>query len=122
MAQVTYDSAVTALLNALPEFEDSGAEWSRDLPYDVYGEFAVYVSKLIAESNKQQLPRLQRAFNFINSLADDGDESVVNLLQVAVLEALTDTPESVATVSALRGIDPLLLTGIDPGGPLRATW
>jgi hypothetical protein len=103
---MTYDSAVMALLDALPEFAGSGAEWSRDLPYDVYGEFAAYVSRLIAGKTEQDRSRLERAFNFINLLAEDGDESVANLLQISVLEPLTDTPESVATARTMLAAKP----------------
>ena len=106
MSQMTYDSAVMALLDALPEFAGSGAEWSRDLPYDVYGEFAAYVSRLIAGKTEQDRSRLERAFNFINLLAEDGDESVANLLQISVLEPLTDTPESVATARTMLAAKP----------------
>lgn len=105
-ALMTYDSAVAALLDALPEFAGSGAEWSRDLPYDVYGEFSAYVSKLIAGKTEQDRSLLERSFNFINSLAEDGDESVANLLRVAVLEALTDTPKSVATARTMLAAKP----------------
>src|SRR5919106_1906188 len=106
MSSIKYDSAVTSLLDALPEFAGSGAEWSRDLPYDVYGEFAAYVAKLITGETEQNRSRLERAFGFINTLAENGDESVVNLLQVTVLEVLTDTPASVSTARAMLDAKP----------------
>jgi hypothetical protein len=103
VSRITYDLAVKTLMDALPEFVRSSAGWSPELPYVVYGDFASYVSKLIGDQSEQSRSELQRAFSLINSLAEAGDDEVINLLQVSVLETLTDTPDSVATARALLG-------------------
>jgi hypothetical protein len=71
MSRITYDLAVKTLMDDLPEFVRSSRS------------------------------ELQRAFSFINSLAEAGDDEVINLLQVSVLETLTDTPDSVATTPTI---------------------
>lgn len=107
MSRITYDQAVKALLDTLPEFASTDAEWSPNLPYDVYGEFALYISGLTREPIADRRSELKRAFDFINLLSEEGDDQVQNLVQVAILEILTDYRESVAAARALLSPRPL---------------
>jgi len=88
MIQHRYSNIVSQLLTKIPEFTESEREWNLDLPYDVFGSFALFLCKQINQGATEDL--LNRAFSLLNEMALSEDKDVANLLVVAVLEVLAD--------------------------------
>jgi hypothetical protein len=100
MKKMTYDTVVTALLNAVPECRktrEAELKWWGEAhpppdPYTVLG-FALrsLVTQLLSESPDEET--LRRVFAFYEEMANSQDIEVVNLLQVSELEFLIGKPD-----------------------------
>jgi hypothetical protein len=100
MKKMTYDTVVTALLNAVPECRktrETELKWWGEAhpspdPYTVLG-FALrpLVTQLLSESPDEET--LRRIFAFYEEMANSQDIEVVNLLQVSELEFLIGKPD-----------------------------
>jgi hypothetical protein len=85
---LTYQTVVQSLLEAVPEFRRTSNEWDADLPNEVFGTFALHLCDAIRRGTDPAL--VDAGFRFLNEMAESGDEEVVNLLVISVLEILAD--------------------------------
>src|SRR6266850_1600052 len=76
---------VGLLLQRIPEMKDELDESDLDLPYVVFGFFALYLRKKV---NDQGF--IERSFDLLNELSESGDPELTNLVQVAVFETIAD--------------------------------
>ena len=60
-----------------------------DLPYDVYGKFAISLCRHLSDPNVDQ-DYVSRAFALLNAMSRSPDNDIQSLLTVGVLEILTD--------------------------------
>jgi hypothetical protein len=100
MQKMTYDTVVTALVDAIPECRKTRAtelKWWGEAPpppdpYTVLG-FALrpLLNQLSSESLDEETVR--RIFTFYEEMANSQDTEVVNLLQVSELEFLIGKPD-----------------------------
>jgi len=79
---------VQHLLDSVPEFRSRSQEWDEDLPNEVFGSFALYLCEIIRSGADAGVA--SAGFRLLDEMADCGDEDVVNLLVVSVLEILED--------------------------------
>jgi len=86
---MNYRNAVTVLRERFPEFTESGEKWDDALPNDAYGTFALFFCRLFERGASEGL--VSRAFDLFNEMAE-GDDDIVNLLEVSVLEIVADHP------------------------------
>ncbi len=89
MSALTYQNVIETLLQRVPELSRDTDGWHTDLPYDVFGNLGLYVRDLFRkpEQNRELLARI---FCLLNEISESGDERLVNLLAVGVLELLAD--------------------------------
>jgi hypothetical protein len=85
----SYDGAITSLVNRfseLKEIYELDKDYYEDLPYVFYeSEFIKFVVKNANMNNKKTLSEI---FDFVEDMLKNGDEKVVNLLEVAVIESI----------------------------------
>lgn len=86
---MNYRNAVSVLRERFPEFTQSGEEWDDSLPHDAYGTFTLFLCRLVERGADEGIA--DRAFELFNEMAE-GDDDIVNLLEVSVLEIVTDYP------------------------------
>ncbi len=86
---MNYRDAVSVLRERFPEFTESGEKFDHDLPHDAYGTFALFLCRLVEQSGGDGI--ISRAFELFNEMAE-GDDEVVNLLEISVLEIVADHP------------------------------
>lgn len=100
MQKMTYDTVVTALLDAVPECRktrETELKWWGEAhpppdPYTVLGfVLRPLVTQLLSESPDKET--LRRIFTFYEEMANSQDIEVVNLLQVSELEFLIGKPD-----------------------------
>lgn len=84
-----YKNANSILVNTFPDMErvyNDNIDEYVDLPYAFYeDEFVPFIMSMLHQNN---LSALGKIFNFIESLFTDGDEMIVNLAGVAIVESL----------------------------------
>lgn len=84
-----YDEVITILIKKFPEMKviyEQNEDYYEDLPYVFYeSEFVKYI---VNSSNNNKHEILVKVFEFIEDLLKNGDEKVVNLLEVAVVESI----------------------------------
>ncbi len=84
-----YDEVITTLINQFTEMKaifEQDEEYYEDLPYVFYeSEFVKFIASC-ANNNKHEV--LAKLFDFIEDLLKNGDEKVVNLVEVAVVESI----------------------------------
>ncbi len=101
MSQISFDSVVVVILKELPDLANSGAEFYLDNQFQVAAELMAYTAKLLrAKDIDRNAAELRRVFALINRLAEFGDGSVQNLVEVGMLQALTDSREGLAEARA----------------------
>lgn len=111
---MNYCDAVPILRARFPEFTESAEKWDDTLPNDAYGTFALFVCRLVDQGTGEGL--ISRAFELFNEMAE-GDDEVVNLLEVSVLEIMTDHPASLRVAgSRLSTTAKHLLERVQRGG------
>jgi hypothetical protein len=87
---MTYQTVVEELLAAVPAFRRTTREWDADLPYEVFGVFALHLCEAIRAGSQPEL--VGPGFQFINRMADAQDQDVLNLLVASVLELVANNP------------------------------
>lgn len=92
-----YDNCVSELIRKIPEYPQAEYEDDIELPYIVFGGFARFLQKLM-DSKQIHKNVLERAFEFLNEMADSTDPTMENLLGVGVLEILRDNPGHIEIV------------------------
>lgn len=84
-----YDEAITILINHFPEMKniyELNKDYYEDIPYVFYeSEFVKYIVNF---ANSNDRDKLTEAFKFVEDMLKNGDEKVVNLIKVAVIESL----------------------------------
>ncbi|MEL7648773.1 MAG: hypothetical protein AAGU76_11810 [Sedimentibacter sp.] len=84
-----YDDAITILVNHFSEMKDIyelNMDDYEDLPYVFYeSEFVKFIVNSANADNKKML---REVFDFVEDMLKNGDEKVVNLLEVAVVESI----------------------------------
>ncbi len=84
-----YDEVIETLVRRFSEMKDifeQDEDYYEDIPYVFYeSEFVKFIVSC-ANDRKQEL--LIRIFDFVEDLLRNGDERVVNLIEVAVVESL----------------------------------
>lgn len=76
---------VALLLERIPEVREQIDPCELDLPYAVFGAFARFIEALDRSS-----ALFSRCMEALNELSETGHAEVQNLVQVAVMEPLTD--------------------------------
>jgi hypothetical protein len=111
---MNYLNAVTILRERFPEFTESGEKWDDALPHDAYGTFALFLCRLIERGASERL--IARAFDLFNEMAE-GEDDIVNLLEVSVLEIVADHPACLRIAeNRLSGAARQLLKRVQRGG------
>lgn len=99
---LTYCKAVEELLREFPEIERTDAIHDLELPYPVFGTFALYLcDALRKEEDGNAL--LTRAARFFDRMAASDDPEVIDLLIVGVLEIVADDEACVERVRRVAG-------------------
>jgi len=84
-----YDDSITYLINhffELKEIYEKDKDYYENLPYVFYeSEFVKYITKNANMNNKNKLITI---FEFVEDMLKNGDEKVVTLLEVAVIESI----------------------------------
>ncbi len=84
-----YDEVITILIQKFLEMKsiyEQNEDYYEDLPYVFYeSEFVKFIISC-ANNNKHKI--LVKIFDFIEDLLKNGDEQVVNLVEVAVVESI----------------------------------
>jgi hypothetical protein len=89
---------VGLLLDAVPEFRPRLDDQDLELPYVVFGLLAQYLLTLPPDDSV-----LQRSIDFLNDLAERGDSSLDDLLQVGFFESFGDDPRSAPLIAGRLG-------------------
>jgi len=114
-APISYKTAVATLRDRFPEFVASSEKWYDDLPNDALGTFALFLCRCIDQGCSGEL--ISRSFEFFNEMAESGDDDVVNLLEVAVLEVVADHSQCARIAERrLNDIGRRLLRRVQRGG------
>lgn len=79
---------VDELAQKFPEFARSATAWNRDLAYDVFGSFAIFICARIRASGEDDI--VLRAFELLNEMAEEKSGPVDDLIVSGVLEVLGD--------------------------------
>lgn len=84
-----YDDAITIIVNRFTEMKsiyELDIDYYEDLPYVFYeSEFVKFIVNSANVNNKEVL---NEVFDFVEDMLKNGDEKVVNLLEVAVIESI----------------------------------
>jgi len=84
-----YNEVISILVEKFPEMKvifEQDEDYYEDIPYVFYeSEFVKYIISC-ANGNKEE--SLIKVFDFIEDLLKNGDEKIVNLVEVAVVESL----------------------------------
>jgi hypothetical protein len=102
------NEAVELLLSQVPEFaaarsrDESFMSYDDDSPYLVFGDFGLFLREQL---ENKPLPGanedwLQPSVDVIDKLLTSSDPEVSNLIQVGVLEVLSDYPDAINLVKA----------------------
>jgi len=84
-----YEEAITILVNHFSEIKiifELDKDYYEDLPYVFYE--SVFVKYIVNSANSNEQDKLTEAFKFVEDMLIHGDEGVVNLINVAVIESL----------------------------------
>lgn len=121
MRQLSYANAVDKLLECFPvlrkHYDQHSILWEDEyLPHVVYGVvFNPYVLSLLDAADQKHNADLERVFDFLEDMANSGDEELRNILAVTILERITATDDHLAKVrehagkSTLSTLDELLV-------------
>jgi hypothetical protein len=85
----SYDDAITVLINRFCEMKERyelDKDDYEDLPYVFYE--SEFVKFIVSSANANNSKVLSEIFGFIEDMLKNGDEKVVNLLEVAVIESI----------------------------------
>lgn len=85
-----YDEVITNLVEQFPEMKiiiEQDEEYYEDIPYLFYE--SEFVKFIVSCANDNKNESLTKIFEFIEDLLKNGDEKVVNLVEVAVVESLS---------------------------------
>jgi len=87
--KINYNNVNIFLIESFLEMKEAynnNVEEYVDLPYALYeSEFVPFIMNKLREGNKSELSKI---FNFIEKLFIDGDEMVINLAGVAIVESI----------------------------------
>jgi len=85
----TYEDAIPILINKFPEMKtiyEEDSDYYEDIPYVFYeSEFESFILKCSKNNDGE---RLEEIFEFVESLLSSGDEIIVNLVEVSIIESL----------------------------------
>jgi len=90
----TYENANTLLMSAFPEMKEiyendidyDGLPYYQDGAYHFYEtEFEQFIIKQLRSKNEAQLKKI---FDFIEDIYENGDDELINLVGVAVVESM----------------------------------
>ncbi|MBA4689178.1 MAG: hypothetical protein H2184_18785 [Candidatus Galacturonibacter soehngenii] len=84
-----YDDTIKILVNRFSEMNEiyeSDKDYYEDLPY-VFFE-SIFVKFIVKNANSNNKELLSEIFNFVEDMLKNGDDKVVNLLEVAVIESI----------------------------------
>lgn len=85
-----YDEVITNLVEQFSEIKaifEQDEDYYEDIPYVFYeSEFVKFIVSCANDNKKESLIKI---FEFIEDLLKNGDEKVINLVEVAVVESLS---------------------------------
>lgn len=84
-----YDEVITNLVEQFPEMKaifEQDEDYYEDLPYVFYE--SEFVKFIVSCANDNKHETLTKVFDFIEDLLKNGDEKVVNLVEVAIVESI----------------------------------
>jgi hypothetical protein len=84
-----YDEVINVVTNKFPQMKEvfeKDEEYYEDLPYVFYE--SEFVQFIVENANSGNNETLQIIFEIVENLIEFGDEKVVNLIEVAVVESL----------------------------------
>jgi hypothetical protein len=87
---------IEMLLENIPEFKKNVISEFIFSSYLVFGDFGLFLTEEILNRVKN-FDLIERAFNLLNRLGNDGDEKVIQMLRVTTFEILTDDNETIGT-------------------------
>lgn len=86
---------IETLLENVPEFKKEVISEFSFSSYLIFGDFGIFLKEKIF-NKVQDLDLIERAFDFLNKLGNDGDEKVIQMFRVTTLEILIDNNETIA--------------------------
>jgi len=96
MSQISFNDEylVNLLIEFIPEFKEEIISEFSFSSYIIYGDFGIFLADKILNS-KSEIDLIQKCFDFLNNLIENGDEKTIQMLRVTTLEILVDRTETI---------------------------
>lgn len=85
---ITVEKAIQILKSEYPEFWSSSMFKAEGLPYMLFQEFAQWSGEIINLRTPETYKSVPKIFSFINRLLENGNDEVINIVQVSFLETI----------------------------------
>lgn len=107
MEEITYETIIERLLEAVPEFHPDEEDVRDHLAHLVFEDLRRFVKSLVETTNNDVL--LKRIFGFIEEAARSRDVRVLDAVRDSFLEGLADSPDHLAKTEKYMGRSTLKL-------------
>lgn len=88
--EFNYNNIVDCFVEEFPELINKNNDWDVELPYDFFGEVALYLIEYI-DLNIETDSFIRKFYSFLNLMAESDKEDIISLLIVGVFEILYDS-------------------------------
>lgn len=85
---LTMEKIINLLKEQIPEFWKMRTIEDSNEAYVVYGDFAIWLANQI--NNKINIEAIKRSCELIEKLVESGNEEILNLVEISILEILVD--------------------------------